>query len=372
MTTAHRYPKSCDKAASPSQGAEMIDSFTEGNQGQGEKYSTLGDDQGGQLPGNPLDTSLPALPHGYLVPHSRFNVSQSTSLHSLLHSPLPSHLRHLCNINDNNSNNNNENNENNENTPIARVGDDTFVTYYDEDVHPVFVSQSLSQAPLPTHSLAHLVHTPHSQDFPIHGVQTLPPGHVPLVHAQALPIYGLQAPPPDHLTPTPSLALGSAAAVVTTDLSALSLASLPGLIPEALIPNLAFIDVAKRVNWHVRNAVTIGSIWLCPFIGCPHWLVRSKDAFKTHLQRRHYKTSGRLCPVQGCKIKIGYHVDLKRHIDQVHLGIGHYCSCDDKWYSRLETLKKQCSRKDKCPGAVDHRVTGAAKKGGGSVFSSKH
>ncbi|KAF9335131.1 hypothetical protein BG006_000801 [Podila minutissima] len=328
MTTAHRYPKSCDKAASPIQDAEMIYSYAEGNQGQGDQLSTLGDDQGGQLPGKHLDTSLPAVPHGYLVPDPSLNVSQSTSLHLPWHNSPPSHPHHLYNIVNNNC-------------------EDTFVTYDDGEAHPA---------------------------FPIHGLQAPPPGHVPLAHAlysQALSTYGLQALPPDHFTHAPSLALGSAAAVVTENLSALSLASPPSPILKAPISNLGAIDVTKRVSWHVRNAVTIGTIWLCPFVGCPHWLVRSKDAFKTHLQRRHYKTSGRLCPVQGCNIKIGYHVDLKRHIDQVHLGIGHYCSCDGKWYPRLETLKKQCSRKDKCPGAVDHRVTGVSKKGG-PALPSKH
>ncbi|KAF9310018.1 hypothetical protein BG003_009031 [Podila horticola] len=185
--------------------------------------------------------------------------------------------------------------------------------------------------------------------------------------------HGLQEPPPAHVTHEPPLALASTTAVVTANLSALSLASPPnGPIPEAPVPNMATIDIAKRVNWHVRNAVTIGNIWLCPFTECPYWLVGSKDAFKNHLRRRHYKPSGWHCPVKGCKIKIGYHLDLRRHIDQVHLGIGHICPCTGKWYPRLETLKKRCSHKDKCPGAVDRRVTGAnAKKGGGSVPSSK-
>ncbi|KAG0348338.1 hypothetical protein BG005_011605 [Podila minutissima] len=309
MTSAFRYPKTCDKAALPTQDAEMIESYIEGNQGQ-----------------------------------------------------------------------------------------DTFVTYDDGEVHSVLASQPPFQAPLPAHGYVPLVHAPHSQAFPIHGLQApppghvplahtpysqafsihglqmLPPGHVPLVHApysQVFPTHGLQAAPPAHFTHTPSLALGSAAAVVTTNQSTLSLASPPGSIPKVPISNLTAIEVANMVNWHVRKANTDGTFWHCTFDGC-HSRIKTKGAFKTHLERKHIKTSELPCPVQGCKIKIGYRVDLQRHIDQVHSRIGHYCSCDYKWYSRLETLKKGCSLKDKCPGAIDYRVTGATKKGRGSAPSSKH
>ncbi|KAG0014207.1 hypothetical protein BGZ81_000592 [Podila clonocystis] len=380
MNTSIRYATTCIKVALPSEDPEMIGHYAEGNEGEYSSSLVRGD-QGGQLFGNPLGASLPAVPHGYPVSDPNLNISQPITLHPPLNNPPPSHPHDLYNISNNNKNSY---------MPIARVGEDTFVTYDDGEVYTVLASQSPSQAILQAHThvplanasaVAHvsLTHAPYPHALPTHGFQAPPSTHVLLTHVPyslAFPAHELQDPPPSHVTHAPPLALGSAAAAITSNLGALTL-TIPPNDPRPVSPvpaNMAIIDIAKRVDWHVNNAVKIGSIWLCPFTDCPQVHVGSKDSLKHHLHRIHYRPSERLhCPVDWCSRHFGYHLDLKRHIGQAHLGIGHICPCTGRWYSRLETLKKRCGLKDKCPGAVDRRVTGAsAKERGGSVRSSKH
>ncbi|KAF9335132.1 hypothetical protein BG006_000802 [Podila minutissima] len=230
-----------------------------------------------------------------------------------------------------NNNNNNNNNKKKKKKKKSTMDHDHVAVFNngDEALHRVIDSQSS----LPVH---HVAHTPHAttlaRDASVHG------------------------PVSDSAVPG-----------ITADMDAMSLSSpvLGSVAPEdtfITVPgDKVALAVAIIVDLAVRYATRIGDRWLCPFSGCLQEHVGSKDSLKHHLHRIHYRPSELLhCPVEGCNQYFGYYLDLNRHINQVHLGVGHFCPCAGRWYARLETLRRRCQHGPNCPGAIDRRMTRAA------------
>ncbi|KAF9381818.1 hypothetical protein CPB97_007547 [Podila verticillata] len=232
----------------------------------------------------------------------------------------------------------------------ARVYTLVFYTLGTLLVHPVLASQNLQPLPPAQAPVAPLIDARYdSTHAPLAAPYSLaPPAH----EVYAPPLHGSHGP----LYPV----IDCTAGVANLDTTSIAGSAPNGLLPEVSIPaDLLATAVANTVRLLVITATRVGNRFFCPIVGCPKVHVGSKDSLKHHLHRIHFKPSKRLqCPEAGCNISFGYYLELNRHHDQFHMGIGHECKCTGQWYPRLETLKKRCRLGSKCLGAVDRRAAG--------------
>ncbi|KAF9201929.1 hypothetical protein BGZ59_002437, partial [Podila verticillata] len=310
------------------------------------QHSTLiGGHQGGQVPGSQWSTSLRSgvlhtghpVPGGVYVPQPTFP----------LQTPPPSQLHILYTTTITTTNNNNNNNNNN-NTLISHEDKGTFTC--DGVVHPVLASQTPQPLPPAQAPAAPLIYARYDS---IHAPLAAP-------YSPAPPAHEVYAPPLHESYKPFSLSIDWTTCVANLDTMSIAGSAPNGLLSEASVPaDLLATAVANTVRLLVINATRVGNRFFCPIVGCLKVHVGSKDSLKHHLHRIHFKPSKRLqCPEAGCNISFGYYLELNRHHDQFHMGIGHECKCTGQWYRRLETLKKRCRLGSKCLGAVDRRAAG--------------